>query len=1491
MATRVNTRFVVILSLAIAGLAVLAAVAWFLVRKDASENVARARALYGEGRYKEAIEEMGKAIRKEPGNLRIAMEFVDMAENAEVENRRMATELLGHIRGQLEQAMTLEPENEQIFSRTMDLYYRLGRQLGDENAWGLMLERCQSALKRKPGWMLAQRYHGIAQVQRMRTLDIPPEAREEARTELEAVLTADPQDHLARWHLALWHILEARRLERSGLNPERAAQLRQQARQLADQMVAGGDADARRRLDRIEVYLELNEPGTVMGDLVALEGELLGRPEPLEVVLELAELLPAVDRTTVERPGSNFPTTRGLQRAQVLYERANEAYPGQVRVLLGLGQCLAQQVMLDEALALLKRIRELPLKAKPLEALRFNLLQINARVLMGDVLLAKCELEPDPAKRSEYFAQIEPLAKELAELLGSEDVAAVNALRGKAALVQGQWVQAIKYLDRASAQMRDSNPDLMFKSARARMMAGELGAAAERLRSLLVLFPDRTPVRLELARLQVQLRQYEEAQENLAKVLAQTPNDPQALQVQAALLAAVGKVEEAIQIMEKLEPLSRPAVAQALAGLYVMAGRPADARALLEQRLEREPKDLQALQTLMRLAENKEQAQGYLEKARAAGVNEEVLKVLASGLESPSEMIESLEELIAREPDAFRQAIQRFNLFRQTGKMQEALAALEQAAKINPDHPAVIQARFSVAIANRDWETASAMAARAAVLDLDQAQGQLFQGQLALVRGQLDQAIAALRKATSLRPVFSEGWRMLGEAYLRKGDLNEAINAYRTAVDQRPNNVAALRGLAEAYDRRGEYGQALNLLRAAVGFAPNDGELVNLYLGYEEQYGDAQKALEMRRKIDQAQPQNTANRRAMAVLLARLGQRQEAGRIMDELLKSEGPTTANLAAAASLRVIEGDALGAVEFLKKVVEGKGEAAQAEDWVLLARYLLATGQEEQALAAFQRAMAVEDPKLRPATRELADLLFERGLFGDAIGYYQGLYQASPEDRRIAQRYAEALLRAGKIEEGEQVLRKLGSEGGEDPITCVLWGLLARAKQDDEGALRQFRRAIELDPNRAFYHYYYAQQLASKPERLTQAVESLRRALELDRTLAPARLMLARIRLEQRDYEEAVRELQLALQVSPGYIPARLMLAEVYQGLGQTEALANLLRESAQLFPQDPVWPHLQARLAMQRNQTDQAQQLLEKSVSLRVSGAALADLAGLLLRKGQAAEALRLLEQHIQMVTAEPVLTALHAEALQRLGQGERARALFQQALRNCRNLGQISEVAGRIREVVGVAGAVESLEAVKVGSSQPVVFELVIAMLLTQDQQYEAALSRLGALEKELKAGTAERRVWQQILALAYQGTGRRAQARQVYEQLLGEDPDNVVLLNNLAYLLVEMDQSREALRYAERAMQLAPRQAQVLDTYGWALYKTGRSGEALEMLRRSLELGEMPANRYHLGEVLAAEGQVAEAIRELELAVKLAEEKKDTAIFQAASKRLAELKQ
>ena len=110
-----------------------------------------------------------------------------------------------------------------------------------------------------------------------------------------------------------------------------------------------------------------------------------------------------------------------------------------------------------------------------------------------------------------------------------------------------------------------------------------------------------------------------------------------------------------------------------------------------------------------------------------------------------------------------------------------------------------------------------------------------------------------------------------------------------------------------------------------------------------------------------------------------------------------------------------------------------------------------------------------------------------------------------------------------------------------------------------------------------------------------------------------------------------------------------------------------------------------------------------------------------------------------------------------------------------------------------------------------------------------------------------------ILANSYVATDH-AKAIVEYEQLVTSQSKNIVVLNNLAWLTMDKGQLDKALKYSEMAYAIAPKHPSIVDTYGMALFKSGKKAEAWKHLSEAFKLsnGQDISIAMNYAEVLIA---------------------------------------
>jgi serine/threonine-protein kinase len=103
------------------------------------------------------------------------------------------------------------------------------------------------------------------------------------------------------------------------------------------------------------------------------------------------------------------------------------------------------------------------------------------------------------------------------------------------------------------------------------------------------------------------------------------------------------------------------------------------------------------------------------------------------------------------------------------------------------------------------------------------------------------------------------------------------------------------------------------------------------------------------------------------------------------------------------------------------------------------------------------------------------------------------------------------------------------------------------DWAGAEREFKRAIELNPNSATAHHWYGDYLANMG-RLEEGTRETKKALELDPLSPITNTTMGWQFYLARQNDQAVEQLRKVLEINPKFSPARRILEEVYAHMGK-------------------------------------------------------------------------------------------------------------------------------------------------------------------------------------------------------------------------------------------------------------------------------------------------------------------------------------------------------
>ena len=144
------------------------------------------------------------------------------------------------------------------------------------------------------------------------------------------------------------------------------------------------------------------------------------------------------------------------------------------------------------------------------------------------------------------------------------------------------------------------------------------------------------------------------------------------------------------------------------------------------------------------------------------------------------------------------------------------------------------------------------------------------------------------------------------------------------------------------------------------------------------------------------------------------------------------------------------------------------------------------------------------------------------------------------------------------------------------------------DWQTAEKEFRRAIELDPNYATGHHWYAEHLAFQG-RFAEAFAEMQRALQLDPLSLIMKTDRAVFLYYARQYDRSIEQFREVLEMDPDFVRAHMIVFPILQSGRSDEALAELedWKKSRYGF-----WGSLlEAQVFGSTNRTAQAKRALE------------------------------------------------------------------------------------------------------------------------------------------------------------------------------------------------------------------------------------------------------------------------------------------------------------
>ncbi len=153
------------------------------------------------------------------------------------------------------------------------------------------------------------------------------------------------------------------------------------------------------------------------------------------------------------------------------------------------------------------------------------------------------------------------------------------------------------------------------------------------------------------------------------------------------------------------------------------------------------------------------------------------------------------------------------------------------------------------------------------------------------------------------------------------------------------------------------------------------------------------------------------------------------------------------------------------------------------------------------------------------------------------------------------------------------------------------------------------------------------------------------------------------------------------------------------------------------------------------------------------------------------------------------------------------------------------------------------------------------LLRSKKRFLEAADAYDEAIRRLKEAGMPERWSLYYSRGIALERAGQWKRAEADLEHALELKPDQPLVLNYLGYSWIDRGENlQRGLKMIQKAVELRPEDGYIVDSLGWAHYRLGDYGSAVQYLEKALELvPEDPTINDHLGDAYWQSGRPVEA--------------------------------
>lgn len=762
------------------------------------------------------------------------------------------------------------------------------------------------------------------------------------------------------------------------------------------------------------------------------------------------------------------------------------------------------------------------------------------------------------------------------------------------------------------------------------------------------------------------------------------------------------------------------------------------------------------------------------------------------GLNRPVEARAVFGELLVAAPDDLESMLAIVSSYIMEGHIPQARATLDEIIGSNVDyHPAwlasgslwILQKNFTQS--EDDFERALKIAVAG-----DDRGGEikalsgLIEAQL--VQQKLAAARAGAERLAVLAPNSISAYYLAARISFLERDWRGAQNRLHSILRQDPNYRPAQVLLGAVYLNRGNYGQAEIYLAAAIA----------------------------------AMPSNLDARKLLAETRMRQKKAFDAAEVLGPAIDSGNADSGTLAMAARAKLSYGDVEGATDLLQRRI-----AADPENTGLyldLAAALVSVGEIEKAREILQRDSVLSGKDAYRREFLFVITQYRNDEYDAALDGAARMLERWPEDAHLHSLAGGMQLLAGKRREARISFETAARLDPSNVATTINLVRVDIADGDMETGKRRLLEAHEAVPDDAGIQIAIAR-LAAATGEVDDAILWSNSAIETDRRLVGARIMLCRLYISEGRFEEGEAAARTALDEFDAVAELQSLLARSLAGQDEYRGALLPFERAIKLDPENVLYRMNLANAYVELGDNDRAELVLRQS-----------------------------LEMNPDDIRTNSMLAKLRAGAGDMRGALEVASAFKDRNPGNAESYVLFADMLAQDDKLTEASAAYD--DALRLDNNRD------IAMRAFRLRVRSGLPDRRRPLRSHLDTNPEADDV-RMVLAQDYQVQREFGLAAEEYRRIIEASPGNHVAMNNLAWVYLELGDPR-AEDLARSAHALAPRESSVIDTLGWILVQQGELAPGIEFLRKAVRLsGGSNTIRLHLASALADAGQTAEAER------------------------------